>query len=59
MWKTAPTSLIHTPEIILGGLELLKVALKEANITVEIEAAAEYYVDYEFEKKIIFLIQKR
>lgn len=42
----------NTPEIILGGLEKLKTALKEAGIFIEIEAAAEYYVDYDFEKKI-------
>lgn len=42
----------NTPEIILGGLEKLKAALKDANIHIEIEAAAEYYIDYDFEKKI-------
>lgn len=42
----------NTPQIILDGLEKVRSALKEAHIPVEIEAAAEYYVDYEFEKKI-------
>lgn len=38
----------NTPEIILGGLEKLKAALKENDIAVEIEAAAEYYLDEAF-----------
>lgn len=42
----------NTPEIILGGLEKVKTALKEAKIEVEISAAAEYYLDYDFEKKL-------
>jgi len=42
----------NTPEIILGGLEKVKLALKENNINVEMEAAAEYYLDYDFEKKL-------
>ncbi len=42
----------NTPEIILKGLERLKKAVKEANIDIEVEAAAEYYFDYEFEKSI-------
>ncbi|HWY98322.1 MAG TPA: CpsB/CapC family capsule biosynthesis tyrosine phosphatase [Bacteroidia bacterium] len=42
----------NTPEIILSGLEKVKQAAKEAGIDIEIEAAAEYYLDYEFEKKL-------
>lgn len=42
----------NTPEIILGGLEKVKIALKENNIPVEIEAAAEYYIDFDFEEKM-------
>ncbi len=42
----------NTPEIILGGLEKVRLALKENNIPIEIEAAAEYYMDYDFEAKI-------
>jgi protein-tyrosine phosphatase len=42
----------NTPEIILGGLEKVRLALKENNIPIEIEAAAEYYMDYDFEEKI-------
>lgn len=42
----------NTPEIILGGLEKLRAALKENNIDIPIEAAAEYYFDENFEQKL-------
>jgi protein-tyrosine phosphatase len=42
----------NTPEIILSGLEKVRSALKEANIEIPVSAAAEYYLDYEFEQKI-------
>jgi len=42
----------NTPATILGGLEKVKIALKEANIPIEISAAAEYYIDFDFEKKL-------
>lgn len=42
----------NTPEIILGGLEKVKTALKDANIPIEVEAAAEYYLDFDFERKL-------
>lgn len=42
----------NTPEKILGGLEKLKKAVAEAGITVELEAAAEYYLDEAFEAMI-------
>lgn len=42
----------NTPEIILGGLEKVKVALKQNNIPVDISAAAEYYLDFDFERKL-------
>ncbi len=42
----------NTPEIILGGLEKVRAALVEEGVTCEIEAAAEYYLDIEFEDKI-------
>lgn len=42
----------NTPEIILGGLEKVRAALKENNIPVDISAAAEYYLDYDFERKL-------
>jgi len=40
----------NTPEIINTGLEQMRKVLKERNISVELDAAAEYYMDYEFEK---------
>ncbi|HTA28224.1 MAG TPA: CpsB/CapC family capsule biosynthesis tyrosine phosphatase [Bacteroidia bacterium] len=42
----------NTPEIILKGLERLRKRVKEAGIDIEVEAAAEYYFDYDFEKSI-------
>ena len=42
----------NTPEMILGGLELVRAELQKQNISLELKAAAEYYLDYEFEKKI-------
>jgi protein-tyrosine phosphatase len=41
----------NTPEIILNGLEKVRVALKSENVPVEIHAAAEYLVDDGFEEK--------
>ncbi len=37
---------------ILSGLEDVRFALKEQSINMEIEAAAEYYIDFDFEQKI-------
>ncbi|MCK4661952.1 MAG: capsular biosynthesis protein [Bacteroidales bacterium] len=42
----------NTPEIINSGLKLLQNEIRKQNISVTIEAAAEYYLDYEFEKKL-------
>jgi protein-tyrosine phosphatase len=42
----------NTPEIILSGLETVREALKKAEIPVTIEAAAEYYLDYDLERKM-------
>lgn len=42
----------NTPEIILGGLAQVRVALKTANVPIEIDAAAEYYLDFDFERKV-------
>jgi len=42
----------NTPEIILGGLEDVKNELKKQHIQIEIEAAAEYYLDESLEEKI-------
>src|SRR5690554_1063223 len=35
----------NTPEIIQSGLEQLRSSIKAANINIELEAAAEYYLD--------------
>jgi protein-tyrosine phosphatase len=42
----------NTPEIINTGLEQVRRSLKEAGVDIEVEAAAEYYLDYELEKKL-------
>lgn len=42
----------NTPEIIHTGLEALKLVLKEENISIELGAAAEYYLDEFFLEKI-------
>ena len=42
----------NTPEIILSGLETVLAAVKEAGIPVTIEAAAEYYIDDGFSRKM-------
>ena len=42
----------NSSEIILNGLADVRAELKVQNINMEIEAAAEYFIDYEFEQKI-------
>lgn len=42
----------NTPEIINSGLANVRKAAVEAGIDIEIEAAAEYYVDFELEQKL-------
>jgi protein-tyrosine phosphatase len=42
----------NTPENILGGLEKVKHQLKAEGIPIQMEAAAEYYIDYDFEQKL-------
>lgn len=42
----------NTPEIILGGLEKVRAAIKETGIPIEIEAAAEYYLDFHLDELI-------
>jgi len=42
----------NTPEIILGGLASVNFALKEAGIPIETGAASEYYLDFDFERKL-------
>ena len=57
------TKLITTPHImsdfyknddviINSGLEAVRAELKKRNIPVELDAAAEYYMDYDFEEKV-------
>lgn len=42
----------NTPEIILGGLETVREAVKSEGIDIEVFAAAEYYLDFDLESKI-------
>lgn len=42
----------NTPEIILNGLDQVREAIDKEGIPVQIEAAAEYYCDGDFEKSI-------
>jgi tyrosine-protein phosphatase YwqE len=42
----------NTPEIIRSGLEEVRKAIKEVGLTIQIEAAAEYYFDETFMPKI-------
>lgn len=42
----------NTPEIILSGLEKVRAAIKEQGLAIEIDAAAEYNLDADFEPLI-------
>mgnify|MGYP000026485315 CR=1 FL=1 len=42
----------NTPEIILSGLEDVRNELKRQEVEIELFAAAEYYLDYEFIEKV-------
>lgn len=42
----------NTPEIILGGLEKLRAEVMRQGLSIEVDAAAEYYLDHELEKKV-------
>ena len=42
----------NSSETILNGLADVRAKLKTHNINMEIDAAAEYYIDYDFEQKI-------
>ena len=42
----------NSSDIILKGITDIRSELKVQNINMEIEAAAEYYIDYDFEQKI-------
>lgn len=43
----------NTPEIILGGLEKIRAGARSAGINIQIEAAAEYYLDHELEQRVV------
>jgi len=42
----------NTPENITAGLMDVRTALKKANIPIAVEAAAEYYLDFDLERKL-------
>ena len=42
----------NTPEIILGGLEKLRREVHAQGLDIEVDAAAEYYLDHELEKRV-------
>jgi len=42
----------NTPDIILGGLDKLRTAVKDAGLSIELDAAAEYYFDEDFTRLI-------
>ena len=42
----------NSSEVILKGLENIRAELKEKRINIEIETAAEYYLDYDFKEKM-------
>jgi len=43
----------NTPEIILAGLEKVRTAIKAEGLEIEIDAAAEYYLDFKFDELIL------
>lgn len=43
----------NSPEIILGGLEKLRAGVREAGINIEVDAAAEYYLDHALEQQVV------
>jgi tyrosine-protein phosphatase YwqE len=42
----------NTSATILEGCDKVRTALKQANVPVQIEAVSEYYLDFDFEKKL-------
>lgn len=42
----------NTSEIILGGLEKLRAEARRQGLAIAVEAAAEYYLDHELERKV-------
>ncbi|MBK8228555.1 MAG: capsular biosynthesis protein [Flavobacteriales bacterium] len=43
----------NSPEIILGGLQKLRVEVKRQGLEIEVDAAAEYYLDHDLERKVM------
>ena len=43
----------NTPEIILGGLQKVRDEVRRQGIPIEVDAAAEYYLDHELEQKVM------
>lgn len=43
----------NSPEIILGGLEKLRAGVRDAGINIEVDAAAEYYLDHALEQNVM------
>jgi protein-tyrosine phosphatase len=42
----------NSPEVILGGLEKLRAGVRTAGIDIEVDAAAEYYLDHALEEQV-------
>lgn len=42
----------NTPEIILGGLEKLRAEVRRVGLDIEVDAAAEYYLDHALEEQV-------
>ena len=42
----------NSPEIILGGLEKLRAEVRRAGLDIEVDAAAEYYLDHALEEQV-------
>lgn len=43
----------NTPEIILGGLEKVRAEVRRQGIDMEVNAAAEYYLDHELDQQVM------
>ncbi len=43
----------NSPEIILGGLQKLRAEVKRQGLEIEVDAAAEYYLDHDLERKVV------
>jgi tyrosine-protein phosphatase YwqE len=42
----------NPPEVILGGLEKLRAEVRRVGLDIEVDAAAEYYLDHELEQRV-------